>query len=321
MDKEQIKAIARSIWNIRREDEDRCDMEIEDLRESHSVFKEAEAAIESYKAELLKEVGEPVLYAEFAEDGGWLGDASESADHLEEPHALFTSDQVAAAIINATKQLEERRCEICGYAEHHREHTSCLRTQLAAAQEENGRLENQVLARDAELWGRTQEILGLKDQLATAEQRVSEACANYVNRFRPDFSQMREMLRAMQAGELTVSRGIEILDMWHAGNWNDNMLPPVRQDLIEEDSMPVEIIDRCNQQISTLTRQRGLAVEALDVALENLRPHGDNCFVSNNYEGDPGAGCNCGIDGVTDYLVQTLAAIKESEAMAQGEKP
>ena len=52
-----------------------------------------------------------------------------------------------------------------------------LQDQLAAAQEENGRLENQVLARDAELWGRTQEILGLKDQLAKAEQRVAEACA------------------------------------------------------------------------------------------------------------------------------------------------
>ena len=58
--------------------------------------------------ELLKEVGEPVLYAEFAEDGGWLGDASEYADHLEEPHALFTSDQVSAAIIKATKPLEEK---------------------------------------------------------------------------------------------------------------------------------------------------------------------------------------------------------------------
>lgn len=34
------------------------------------------------------------------------------------------------------QELEERRCEICGYAEHHREHTGCLRTQLAAAQEE-----------------------------------------------------------------------------------------------------------------------------------------------------------------------------------------
>ena len=90
----------------------------------------AEAIIQHYKAELLKEAVEPVLYAEFAEDGGWLGDASEYADHLEEPHALFTSDQVAAAIIKATKPLEERRCEVCGYAEHHREHTGCLRKQI-----------------------------------------------------------------------------------------------------------------------------------------------------------------------------------------------
>jgi len=69
---------------------------------------------------------------------------------------------------------------------------------------------------------------------------------------RPDFREMREMLRAMQAGELTVSRGIEILDMWHAGNWNDDMLPPVRQDLIEEDSMPVEIIDRLRARVAEL---------------------------------------------------------------------
>ena len=27
-------------------------------------------------------------------------------------------------------ELEERRCEVCGYAEHHREHTGCLRKQI-----------------------------------------------------------------------------------------------------------------------------------------------------------------------------------------------
>ena len=95
-----------------------------------------QAVLESYKAELLKEAGDPVLYAEFAEDGGWLCDASEYQDHLEEPHALYTSDQLVAAVLKATKPLEERRCEICGYAEHHREHTGCLRTQLTTAREE-----------------------------------------------------------------------------------------------------------------------------------------------------------------------------------------
>ena len=79
----------------------------------------AESLISAYKAELLNEAGEPVLYAEFAEDGGWLGDASEYADHLEEPHALFTSDQIAAAILKATNPLED---------------------QLAAAQEDNRKL-------------------------------------------------------------------------------------------------------------------------------------------------------------------------------------
>ena len=198
MDKEQIKAISESI----------------PMEQRFSVEQIVSAAIESYKAELLKEVGEPIYQVcksdSISLSSAWI-DVTEQTynDAGLYPEygrrILYTSDQVAAAILKATKPLEERRCEICGYAEHHREHTSCLRTQLAAAQEEaaqykdelamvlrcsadlrsqlaaaqeeNGRLENQVLARDAELWGRTQEILGLKDQLAKAEQRVAEACA------------------------------------------------------------------------------------------------------------------------------------------------
>ena len=106
---------------------------------------------------------------------------------------------------NAHKQAEELMLE--------------QSNQLAAAQEENGRLENQVLARDAELWGRTQEILGLKEQLA-AEQL------------------------------------------------NNKLLRDALQEYIdehEEDSMPVEIIDR-------LTRQRDLAVEALEYHQQQTRP-------------------------------------------------
>ena len=94
-----------------------------------------QAVLESYKAELLKEAGDPVLYAEFAEDGGWLGDASEYQDHLEEPHALYTSDQVAAAI-------------------------GKLRDQLTKAEQ---------------LWQVAQgRCDGLEEKLAKAEQRVAE---------------------------------------------------------------------------------------------------------------------------------------------------
>ena len=148
MDKEQIKAIAEKA-------DDYADDYLQSKGEFHPNWHDvrdeysANAAIESYKAELLKEVGEPVLYAEFAEDGGWLGDASEYADHLEEPHALFTSDQVAAAIIKATKPMED---------------------QLAAAQEANEHWQR-ATAENENKW------IEANDKLAKAEQRVAEACA------------------------------------------------------------------------------------------------------------------------------------------------
>lgn len=41
--------VARAIWNIRREDEDRCDMELEDMGDEHSVWAEADAAIRALR--------------------------------------------------------------------------------------------------------------------------------------------------------------------------------------------------------------------------------------------------------------------------------
>ncbi|HXT81406.1 MAG TPA: hypothetical protein VN702_17720 [Acetobacteraceae bacterium] len=38
------EAMARAIWSIRREDEDKCDMELEDMGTQHSVREEARAA-------------------------------------------------------------------------------------------------------------------------------------------------------------------------------------------------------------------------------------------------------------------------------------
>jgi hypothetical protein len=87
---------------------------------------------------------------------------------------------------------------------------------------------------------------------------------------RPDFGEMREMLRTMQAGELTVSRGIEILEIWSAGNWSDDMLPPVRNDLYEEDSMPVEIIDRLQTQLAAAQATLAQMRVALASTLGNM---------------------------------------------------
>lgn len=41
------EAVARAIWSVRREEEDRCDMELEDMGADHSVWVEADAAIEA----------------------------------------------------------------------------------------------------------------------------------------------------------------------------------------------------------------------------------------------------------------------------------
>ena len=73
-------------------------------------------------------------------------------------------------------ELEERRCEVCGYAEHHREHTGCLRNQVSSLKAELREInaaiddpacdlthtaaecikklkaENESLRKDAELW-------------------------------------------------------------------------------------------------------------------------------------------------------------------------
>lgn len=73
---------------------------------------------------------------------------------------------------------------------------------------------------------------------------------------------LREMLRAMQAGELTVSRGIELVDMWLAGNYRDDLLPPVR-DGLGEDEMPWDRIDSLTQQRDELQKERNSLRSAL----------------------------------------------------------
>jgi hypothetical protein len=49
MSSELQEKIARAIWNIRREEEDRCDMDLDDMGRSHSVWREALAAIKAMR--------------------------------------------------------------------------------------------------------------------------------------------------------------------------------------------------------------------------------------------------------------------------------
>ena len=81
---------------------------ISHMQSNQGLVAFAEALIESYKAELLKEVGEPVGYV-FKDDAtrnfynSRIGSANEYGNYAQ---PLFTSDQVAAAIVKATKPLE-----------------------------------------------------------------------------------------------------------------------------------------------------------------------------------------------------------------------
>ena len=97
MDKEQILALGLQVFDEHPYDEGHVVSPTGYTWIDDQLIEFASKLLESYKADLLKGVGEPVLYAEFTEDGGWLGNASEYADHLKEPHALFTSYQLAAA--------------------------------------------------------------------------------------------------------------------------------------------------------------------------------------------------------------------------------
>lgn len=58
--------------------------------------------------------------------------------------------------------------------------------------------------------------------------------------------EMREMLRAMQYGEMTVSRGVELLEIWLAGNYSDEYLPAVTP-LTNDDETPVDVLARTNR--------------------------------------------------------------------------
>ncbi|TCM21491.1 hypothetical protein EDF56_101155 [Novosphingobium sp. PhB165] len=72
-----VETVARAIWNRLRDDEDRCDMELEDMGEGHPVWDYARAAIaalQSRPAEPADE--EPVAWQRKHPDRGWI-DASE----------------------------------------------------------------------------------------------------------------------------------------------------------------------------------------------------------------------------------------------------
>ena len=129
------------------------------------------AAIESYKAELLKEVGEPVAYYDPDLD---CGSAGISFDPLSDGIGLYTSDQVAAAIAKATKPLEEEIERLFKSGEKLLEEKHKAHKSEREVWDQLNELRTQ-LTKTEQLWQVAQgRCDGLEEKLAKAEQRVAE---------------------------------------------------------------------------------------------------------------------------------------------------
>lgn len=169
-------------------------------------------AIEYYKAELLKEVGEPTCWMTPDGEGWRMRTKPPETDTKLGWMEFYTSDQLVAAILKATKPLEEEverlktvpmKYRRMAFNAQLQDENKELRAKLAAVQEEcefqrNAHKQaeelmleqgNQLTAAREEIRSREDFIAMLqetqKDQLAKAEQQVAEACADLlVDRFK-----------------------------------------------------------------------------------------------------------------------------------------
>jgi hypothetical protein len=117
-------------------------------------------------------------------------------------------------------------------------------------------------------------VMEQQERIAELEAEVQrlKKRVEIVSKAAPDPQTLRNMLRAMQNGEMTVSRGVELVAMWLAGNYSDEQLPPVREGL-GEDEMPWDRID-------ALTTQTGELLAALEVLRPRVIDEYDRLYIS-----------------------------------------
>ena len=65
---------------------------------------------------------------------------------------------------------------------------------------------------------------------------------------------LRVFLQSLQAGEMSVSRAVEILDMWLVGKYSDDQVPPPPADsaLIVDDKFPMELVRELRAELADL---------------------------------------------------------------------
>lgn len=81
---------------------------------------------------------------------------------------------------------------------------------------------------------------------------------------------IRKFLQALQAGEMSVSRAVEILDAWVGGYYEDEMvpLPPPDSCLIADDEFPMEIVRKLRSELAAAPPTAQAEVENLRKALQ-----------------------------------------------------
>lgn len=82
-----------------------------------------------------------------------------------------------------------------------------------------------------------------------------KAADDFLRLDRLEGREMREMLTAMQCGEMSVSRGIELIDLWLAGNYSHELLPPVDDGVIGFDEIPIQLINQLRDEVEQLKKQ------------------------------------------------------------------
>ena len=72
------------------------------------------------------------------EDAGYWN----SPEQCDAANEIVTLREQVEKLTKERDALRSRRCEVCGYLEHEREHTGCLREQVAALAEQNEKLKD-----------------------------------------------------------------------------------------------------------------------------------------------------------------------------------
>ena len=82
-----------------------------------------------------------------------------------------------------------------------------------------------------------------------------KAADDFLRLDRLEGREMREMLTAMQGGEMAVSRGIELIDFWLAGNYSHELLPPVDDGVVGPDETLIQLINQLRDEVEQLKKQ------------------------------------------------------------------